>query len=90
MKRYIASRSQEEVLWIFSTSYHVIASVTLLGGTALTGWCGLQRPPGPGKQICPTWSSSSSASERSHFNILAAIQVQMVDVEAEMQKQEAC
>ena len=90
MKRYIASCSQEEVLWILSTSYHVIASVTLLGGTALAEWCGLQRPPGLGKQICFTWFSSSSASEHSHFNILAAIQVQMVDVEAEMQTQETC
>lgn len=90
MRRYIASCSQEEVLWILSTSNHVIASLTLLGRAALSEWCGLQRPPGLGKQICPTWFSSSSASELSHFNILAAIQMQMVDMEIEMQKQETC
>lgn len=64
--------------------------VWLLGRTALSEWWGLQRPSGLGKEICPTWFSSSSASELSHFNILAAIQVQMVDVEVEMQKQETC
>lgn len=90
MSRYVASCSQEEVLWILLTSYHVTASLTLLGRTALTEWCGLQRPPGLGKQIYPTWFSSSSASDLSHFNILAAIQVQMVDVEVETQKQETC
>lgn len=84
MRRYIASCSQEQVLWILSTLYHVIASLTLSGRRALSEWCGLQRPPGLGKQVCPTWFSSSSASELSHFNILAAIQMQMVDVEVEM------